>query len=209
MLQQNAVATHTLDLIRQLHKDPVLSDFSLAGGTALALWLGHRESVDIDLFSTTDFAISPLLQHLEKTYGFEMHYSDKNTLKGVISGIFVDLLTHDYPMVKDTVTEDEIRLCAPEDLAAMKVNVIGGDGTRIKDFIDIYFLLDIFSLQEILSFYTKKYGLRSELHAVKSLGYFDDLPRHPAWPVMLKEQDLTLERIQKKITHAIRNYLAL
>lgn len=208
MLQEKAIDPHTLELIRTLQKDPELTGFHLAGGTALALYLGHRQSVDIDLFTTKEFDSLRLLEHLEKEYGFSMHLRDKNTLKGIVSGVMTDLLTHSYPTVKSIHIAGGISMYSMEDIAAMKVNAVSGDGTRIKDFIDIYFLLDRFTLKEIISFYRQKYGSRNELHALKSLGYFDDLPETPDWPVMLKEKDLTLERIKEKLTRSILEYFA-
>jgi len=207
MLQKEAVERRTLELIRRLHQDKKLRAFCLAGGTALALYFGHRKSEDIDLFSLTDFETTALLEHLEQTYDFSVQFSAKNTLKGFINGIFVDLITHKYPLVAGENKKEGLCLYSEQDIAAMKVNAIAGDGTRVKDFIDIYFLLKKYSLAEIISFYTVKYGLRNEFHAVKSLGYFGDLDPSPDWPVMLKEKDLTLEIIQETIRSEVSNYL--
>ena len=207
MLQEDTIDRRTLELIRQLHNDKKLQDFCLAGGTALALYLGHRKSVDIDLFSLKDFGTAALLEHLEQTYNFSVQFSTENTLKGFINGIFVDLITHNYPLVAKNENEKGICLYSIQDIAAMKVNAIAGDGTRIKDFIDIYFLLKKYSLTGIISFFTKKYGLRNEFHAVKSLGYFDDLDAEPDWPVMLKEKNLTLKKIKSTLEKEIKNYL--
>jgi len=207
MLQKNAVATGTLALIRTLQKDPYFRDFHLAGGTALALMLGHRTSVDIDLFSVKGFSVPERLEHLEKAYGFRMTFQGKDTLKGLINGVFIDILAHEYPLIRKIRQDEGIRLYSMEDIAAMKINAVSLDGTRIKDFIDIYFLLEHFSLEEMLAFYRKKYGLRSDLHALKSLSYFEDLPEEPDWPVMLKEKDLSLEKIKTRLTTAVKNYL--
>lgn len=207
MLQEDAVEQQTLELIRQLQKDPELEGFCLAGGTALALWLGHRKSEDIDLFGRKPFDAPALLEHLEKTLGFAVQYMAKNTLKGIVNGIFVDIITHDYPLVSDCVRESGMALYSEKDIAAMKVNVITGDGTRIKDFIDIYFLLRKYTMQEIISFYKKKYGLRNEFHALKSLAYFDDLDPAAPWPEMLKEKNLTLQKIKDTIRGEINRYM--
>jgi len=207
MLQKETVGQGTLDLIRTLQQDPELSRFALAGGTALALYLGHRRSVDIDLFTGEGFDAVEMLEHLEKVYHFKLEYQSVNTLKGFISGIFVDMITHAYPLVEMTREWEGIRLYALEDIAAMKINAISGDGTRIKDFIDLYFLLDRFDLTRLLSFYRKKYGGRNDFHVVKSLGYFGDLPANPPWPVMLKEKNLTLDKIRERITSAVKDFI--
>jgi hypothetical protein len=84
------------------------------------------------------------------------------------------------------------------DIAAMKVNAITGNGTRVKDFIDIYFLLKEYSFGDIVSFYKKKYGNRNEFHAVKSLTYFNDI-RISDWPNMVLEKKLTLPGLKKEL----------
>lgn len=207
MLQKDAVESRTLALIRQFHKDKMLKGFALAGDTALALYLGHRKSEDIDLFTEDDFDAGMLLEYLEEKYRFSVQYTDVNTLKGFIDGVFVDMITHNYPLVAEKKVVEDIRIYSEQDIAAMKVNAIAGDGTRIKDFIDIYFLLKRYSLAEIISFYAQKYGSRNEFHAIKSLEYFDDLDPDPAWPVMLKEKNLSLEQIKSTISGAIANYI--
>ena len=88
----------------------------------------------------------------------------------------------------------------------MKVNAITGDGTRIKDFIDVYFLLQEFGFGELIEFYNEKYATRNDFHAVKSLTYFEDI-NPEEWPRMLKEEDLTLEKVKKKIEKERDNYL--
>ena len=209
MLQKSAVEASTLELIRRLQNDEKLAGFYLAGGTALALFLGHRRSVDIDLFTLEDFDTPYLLEHLEHLYGFSLQYITQNTLKGTISGIFVDLITHNYPLITDIISEEGISMYSEKDIAAMKVNAITGNGTRLKDFIDIYYLLEKFTAEELLSFYTAKYDLQNKFHAVKSLIYFGDLDPEPVWPVMLKEKKLSLEKIKKTIETEIKRYLEI
>ncbi len=103
MLRKEAVDTRTLELIQTLQKDKRLKGFCLAGGTTLALFLGHRKSIDIELFTQQDFNTQQLLEHLEHTYDFSMQYNAKNTLKGTISGIFVDLIAHKYPLITEKI----------------------------------------------------------------------------------------------------------
>lgn len=87
--------------------DPSLSDFFLVGGTALALQIGHRVSIDIDLFTIKDFDENGMLTTLEKQYNFNQTYQDKNTLKGEIDGIKVDLISHAYPSIKPLVVNED------------------------------------------------------------------------------------------------------
>lgn len=206
MLHQETVDKSTLELIRQIQSDQWFSNFDLAGGTSLALQIGHRKSIDIDLFTKDDFDSQRILEYLEKQYGFKLHYIYQNTLKGIIDNVMVDLIKHDYTLIKDRIINEGIRLLSKEDIAAMKVNAISGNGSRVKDFIDIYFLLKEFSFQDIIEFYSNKYGSRSKFHAVKSLGYFDDIIAED-WPAMILEQDLTVEKVTSTILEHQKDYL--
>jgi len=206
MLQINAVPADVLRLLKSLQQDQYFRGFLLAGGTALAFHLGHRESIDIDLFTSEDFDLQIKLEYLEKQYGFSLQLAEKNTLKGIIEGIFVDFITHKYPVVDKSIEEEGIRLFSQADIAAMKVNAIALDGSRIKDFIDIYFLLEHHGFSDIIGYYRRKYDQRNDLHAIKSLCYFEDIDREQDWPKMVKEKDLTLEKIKERIIRSRDQY---
>ncbi|HOO98137.1 MAG TPA: nucleotidyl transferase AbiEii/AbiGii toxin family protein [Bacteroidales bacterium] len=199
MLQKEAVSTELFSLIQKLQKDPSLGNFILAGGTALALHLGHRKSEDIDLFTKSEFDVQLLLEYLENNYGFRMNFQALSTLKGSINNVRIDFIAHKYPDVKVPSVIEAIRIASIEDIAAMKVNAISGDGTRVKDFIDIYFLLEKYSFGEILGFFSTKYNLRNNAHALKSLTWFEDADLN-YWPVMIREPELTFEQVKKKLT---------
>jgi len=156
-------------------QDENLHSFFLVGGTALALQIGHRISVDIDLFSQKPFDENALSVYLETQQGFQLSYLDKNTLKGQINNVQVDLITHAYPLVKDVVLDETIRLASMEDIAAMKLNAIIGNGTRLKDFIDIAFLSSSLSLQEMINAYEHKYQSRNPVMIMKALAYHNDI----------------------------------
>lgn len=93
MLQKETVNKATLELLKSLIDFPGLKDFFLVGGTALSLQIGHRISVDIDLFSLNSFDDESLLVQMEKEFGFVLDFRSANTLKGEINGIKVDLIT--------------------------------------------------------------------------------------------------------------------
>jgi hypothetical protein len=186
----------------------VLNDFVLVGGTALSLQVGHRISVDIDFFTRKEFDNNQLLEHLEQNYGFQEQYSHKNTLKGIVDGVFVDLLRHDYKFVAGHNLIDGVHMASKQDIAAMKVNAITGNGTRVKDFVDIYFLLKEFSFSEVIDFYKAKYNTRNDFHAIKSLTYFDDIIVEE-WPNMILEKDLTLKKLKRIIIEKRDHHLKL
>lgn len=175
MLQKETVSKATLELLKSLMDFPGLKDFFLVGGTALSLQIGHRISIDIDLFSLNSFDDESLLAQMEKEFGFILDFRSANTLKGEINGIKVDLITHSYPLVKPLLLFEGVRLCSLEDIAAMKLNAICGNGTRLKDFTDIAYLSSYLTLAQMLDAYAKKYATRNPAIVVKSLGYHQDI----------------------------------
>jgi len=198
MLFKETVEPTTLALIQLLQRDPLFEDFYLVGGTALSLQLGHRTSVDIDLFSRSPFNHEFFLEQLEKKYSFSLQYMNKNTLKGIVNGVFIDILTHDYVYISETIEIEGIKMLDKKDIAAMKINAISGNGTRAKDFIDIYFLLKEFQFGQLIEFYLKKYGFRNEFHAIKSLTFFNDMNTND-WPVLKKEPKLTVSKLKREL----------
>ncbi len=203
MLQKNTIETSTLELLKKLQADKTLKEFHLAGGTSLALQIGHRKSIDLDLFTQADFDTNSLLEHLEQSLNFRIDYTAKNTLKGSINNIKLDIISHKYALVKPILKLENTRLYSIEDIAAMKLSAIAGNGTRSKDFIDIYFILKNFTIEEILGFYKAKYKERNLMHVVKSLNYFEDINTQD-WPEMILEKNLSLQQIKENIkTHVL------
>src|SRR5690348_17064417 len=103
MLRKETIEPGTLELLRRLMQDDRLNDFVLVGGTALALQIGHRKSIDLDLFTQQSFDENELSGYLESSKHFRLDFMSKNTLKGEISEIKVDFITHAYPLVNQPV----------------------------------------------------------------------------------------------------------
>lgn len=195
------IAPETFNLTQQLQTLPELEDFHLVGGTSLALQLGHRNSIDIDLFSQKEFSVTFIIEKLKKQFQLEVSFEKNNTLLAYINKIKVDFITHDYPYVLPPITEEGITFLSKEDIAAMKLNAIYHSGKRLKDFIDIYFLLEHFSIKEMLDFFCIKYPLTNPLIPLKSLNYFDDIDENIDPPKLLKP--LPIKEIKKRIEDAI------
>lgn len=174
MLHTETVAPSTLELLNRLMSDQLFQDFRLVGGTSLSLQIGHRISIDLDLFSDTAFDEISLKIHLEKDYNLITEFLARETVKGEISGVQIDCIAHKYKWLSPATTIGNIRLASLEDIAAMKLNAITGNGTRIKDFIDIAYLSSIFSFNQMLDFYNLKYN-SSTLMPMKAITYFDDI----------------------------------
>lgn len=205
MLQKKAVDPATLELIKSLQQKDYLKEFALVGGTALALYLGHRKSVDIDLFSEQAFDTGKMLESVQQDYHMEVITTAKNTLKGTIDGVNVDILTHSYPLLQKYVLIDGIRLYDSKDILAMKLNAISVSGQRSKDFIDVYYVLKngMFTISDLIEFYKTKYTQKDSMHVVKSLSWFEDVDLAD-WPVLLKEQDLKWDTVTNYIRKEIK-----
>ncbi|TCD01494.1 nucleotidyl transferase AbiEii/AbiGii toxin family protein [Pedobacter psychroterrae] len=175
MLRKETVNDATLELLITLMNDQLLQDFFLVGGTALALQIGHRKSIDLDLFSQKTFDAEQLLAELESKYQFQLNYQARNTLKGNIEGVQVDLITHNYPLVSPLLNVEGVRMASASDIAAMKLNAISGNGTRLKDFIDIAYLSSSITLAEMIESFGEKYGSRNPVMLVKALDYHQDV----------------------------------
>ncbi len=195
MLYLSTVESTTLELLKRLQQLPVLSNTRLVGGTALALQLGHRKSIDLDFFGQINVNSQELREALQ-TLGMLTVLSDsKNIHIYVLNGVKIDIVNYTYPWIDDVVCKDGIRLASPKDIAAMKFTAIEGRGTK-KDFVDIYFLLKTYSLNNILDFYAQKYSDSSSFMAMKSLAYFEDAEEDPM-PYMFV--DVSWDEIKRSI----------
>ena len=179
MLSYETVEPRTLELLKSLMQEPAFNDMRLVGGTALALQYGHRQSIDLDFFGDLTCELENTQEILSKYGKVTVLKETKNIRIYVVDNTKVDFVHYScYPWLEDVIFEDGIRLASPVDIAAMKINAIEGRGTR-KDFVDVYFLLKHYSLQEILSFYKAKYPNYSDFRAMMSLTYFDDAEMQP------------------------------
>lgn len=203
MLHKNPklIAAKTFNLIQELQALPELNGFHLVGGTALTLQLGHRNSIDIDLFHKEGFPSNSLSEILEKYFTVRIDYSGTKTLLTHVNNIKVDFITHAYNYVKPAVTEEGITFLSKEDIAAMKLNAISNSGQRLKDFIDVYYLLQYFSVNDMLGFFEIKYPHVNPLIPLKALNYFDDIDESIDPPKLLRP--VTLKDIRHRINDAV------
>lgn len=195
MFHLSTIDTATLELLRSIMHCDEFVNLRLVGGTALALQLGHRKSIDLDLFGEINF------ENIDKIKAFN-HFrkvillkKSKNINIFSIDDVKVDFVNYSYPWLQNQLLLDEIRLASIEDIAAMKLAAITGRGSK-KDFIDIYFLLKKYELREILNFYKKKYFDGSEYLVLKSLTYFVDA-----------EDDIDVEMIKDASWVKIKAYI--
>jgi hypothetical protein len=187
-----------LALLKRIQDLPILAETRLVGGTALALQLGHRRSIDLDFFGS--WGESNLQSELEtcgtvvRTGGTQrMQYYEVNAVK-------VDFVTYPYAWLKEASIIDGIRLAHIEDIAAMKLEAIANRGSK-KDFVDVAVLLERLSLKQMLDLYRQKYPQGLKLLIMRSLVYFEDA-ESTDFPLMLKP--LTWNVVKERICDAVR-----
>lgn len=178
-----------------------LNPFYLAGGTALALQYKHRESVDFDFFSDKNFSNDEILEHLKITGETEIFSEEKNTLHTLVKGVQISFLGYKYKLMNPLEAEGNIKIADPLDIACMKLSAIVSRGTK-KDFVDLYYLLGHFSLEELFKAYHKKYNLTDHRYILlKSLVYFTDAEEDP---MPLVKEDISWQTIKEKIIAEVK-----
>lgn len=204
MLHTKTVKRETLELLKELAHDPELSGFNLAGGTALALYLSHRISIDLALFTPQPFDVRALEDYLIRQYDFHGDFLEKNTLKGSIQEVKIDCITHNYPYINAPfISSSGIRLYSMEDIAAMKLSAIADNGTRLKDFIDIACLSVKLPLQSMLDAYQTKYQNSNSLRALKGLNFWEDILFNE--PIQMIGGIYKWDKIEKRLYAMMKN----
>lgn len=182
-----------------------LSDYYLAGGTALALQIAHRRSVDFDFFTTLELDLPLLKKRLNKLGEYKLRAENEIILDGDFNDVRVSFFSLPDPLIGQEIKVGNLRIVSKADIAAMKLAALSMRGSR-KDFIDFYFLLKEFSLAEIVSLFEKKYGLNKEnvYCALKGLIYFEDAEKM-TMPGMIRR--VSWGEIKKEIAIAHKEYL--
>ncbi|MDP3987899.1 MAG: nucleotidyl transferase AbiEii/AbiGii toxin family protein [Candidatus Levybacteria bacterium] len=170
-----AILPDTIRAIELASKISVVKKSYLAGGTALALHLGHRISVDLDFFTPEVFDEKTLTAELKTLPEYKEAGTAWRTVWGSIGKTKFSLFYYKYPLIKKPVNFKSIQILQKEDLAAMKIHALEDRGTK-RDFFDLYFLAKEFSVEQMLKFYNQKYGtLKEHFYMIlRSLNYFQD-----------------------------------
>lgn len=164
--QKQTVSDTLWEMLEKLMGLECLADFRLVGGTAISLQIGHRISVDIDMFTDADYGTIDFLEilaQLKQTFAIVSHGAWTNDTIGnsCFLGneennlVKLDLFYVD-PYVYPILETENIRYADLEELVAMKLETIGGGG-RKKDFWDIHAFLDKYSLAEMFAFYSARH----------------------------------------------------
>ena len=201
MLHTKTVEPFTLELLKDLMSKDYLKHFFLVGGTALSLQIGHRVSVDLDLFTDKDYSTDELIPLLLKEYSVSPILQHPQTLICEINGVKVDFIRFRYKIIRPLFVEKGIRMLSVDDIAPMKLDAITGRG-RKKDFYDLYFLLKRYSIEQLFSLYLEKYPHQTTFHVARSMSYFVDAEAD-ADPIVF-QKNLTWQRVKDGIVKEIR-----
>jgi len=183
----------------------IAKPFYLAGGTALALELGHRISVDLDFFSQNYFSVASLVEQLSTHGHLTIEDKSNDTLNGSLDEVKISFFIYPYPLLFPTKEYNGVFLADERDIGAMKIQAISDRGSK-KDFVDLFVLLKKYSLQELLDFFNKKYKKYNYnmLHILKSLSYFydADVNIEPKYII-----PINWEEVKKFIKNVVEEYI--
>ena len=192
----SAVPRHVASLLSKLNSFPLPNNFYLAGGTAVTLYLGHRVSIDIDLFTKEHFLTGPIIEVIRKAHLVHIEdVSDRDSLVAEVEGVRLSLFYYPYPLLEPLYYDNvnKISLASLIDIAAMKIVAIVQRGTA-KDFVDLKAIMETTNmpLEQLVSLTLKKYGTQHDYtyHIKRALVFFDEAEKGLKDVVLLKEPSL-------------------
>lgn len=172
---ENVLNPKTRSLIKTLKANNFPKNSCLGGGTAIALQLGHRLSADLDFFTSSQFNENQWEEKLKKELGFKLIQKDWQTLTGSAKGVKLSLFGYKYKLLQKPLKFYNTLIASLPDLATMKLETIISRGAK-RDFLDIYFLAQKYSLEQLLNFHQKRHVNLSERRLLikKGLVFFDE-----------------------------------
>lgn len=206
MLYLQILNQNQLDLLKRL--DFLENDMYLAGGTALALQLGHRTSLDFDFYSKTEFNSEILISKFQDKFKDNMIVDRiaKGTIILTINTVSFSLFHYPYKLISNELNLEQTKMASIEDATAMKLIAIAMRGKR-RDFIDVYYLLKKYSLQDLMNFVKEKYPTFEELMILKGLIFFEDAEDDDmARGIKIFDQDFSWKKAKEFITNEVKKY---
>jgi len=177
----------------------------LGGGTALALHIGHRISIDLDFFTVKPFRVDSLISGIRKaSSSFNIIAEGEDFLTAGVDGIKVSVFKYDYPFTDKLTSYKGTKIAGLLDIAAMKTVAVSQRGTK-RDFVDLYFILQDIPFHKIAGHIIKHFGQEriNPVHIGKSLVYFTDADSNPE-PQYLKGKDVKWDKIKRFFKSHVR-----
>lgn len=181
MLHLTTIDTNTWLLLKEIFATEIIrNNFALAGGTSLALQIGHRKSIDLDIFCPRPFDVKELEIDLTTQNNFSFEYAGNNSrmLFGNINNIKCDFVHEPAKLLEPFVVVEGVNYFSVKDIAAMKMHTICGRGKK-KDFFDVYALLQLYSKEKLIEWFTQKYDEKQLFFFWRSILYFEDAESDP------------------------------
>jgi len=179
----------------------------LAGGTALALHLGHRISVDLDFFTDKEFNNEAIISDIRETrFPFHILSEGEGFLIAEVDGIKTSLFKYEYPFIEKPDVYKTVRIAGVIDIAAMKIIALSQRGTK-RDFVDLFFILQDLPFHKIAEHMVMRFG-RERINAVhigKSLVYFSDAESHPE-PEYMKGKEINWLDVKNFFKHHMKQF---
>lgn len=180
--------------------------FYLAWGTALALQLWHRQSIDFDFFINSHFDENELFEktlEIFKWLNIKKIFTEKDTLYIEVEWIKISFFSYKYYLVKKMVETPFFNLASIEDIWSMKLWAIQKRSTN-KDYVDIFYILQKINLKTLIAIFYEKfsYVISTQL-ILKSLVYFDDIVEEK---LILNDKKLTFNKVKKSLIELVRDY---
>ena len=165
---------------RRLASLEIVPDFYLADGTALALHLGHRRSVDLDFFSAVPFSEQALIATVQTLGDVSVFLVSPRTVYLHLTGTKVSFIGYDYPLLFPCGSFQALAVADVRDIACMKLSALASRGSR-RDFVDLYVVAQQYGLPQVLALFQRKFAQAnySIMHILKSLVYFADAEKEP------------------------------
>ena len=158
------------------------NEFYLAGGTGLALQIGHRDSVDFDFFSNNSFDPNTMIKRLSKLFDqklFNVTQVEKNTLSILLnSEIKISFMTYDYPLLNPLISTEYLNIASIPDIACMKLSTIM-QRSALKDYVDLFEIMKVYPLEQLILFAKKKYPMIDSTVIIKTISYLEDIIDEP------------------------------
>ncbi len=209
-IHTEVIPASSVPVLDSLVQSGLLSNFYLAGGTGLALMLGHRRSVDFDFFTDKNFSEESLLQGFSLMGNLSVRAKAPETLHLEVGGVKISFLGYKYPLLfplneLELSNGISVKVADIRDIGCMKISSISSRGSR-RDFIDLYAIAESYPLSELLRLFDQKYSRTpyNRMHILKSLVYFSDAENEPMPDMLLpmswnKVKEYFLDEVKKTL----------
>jgi hypothetical protein len=208
MIHRETVNSELVEIAQKLSSMSELNTFRLVGGTAVALQLGHRISVDIDFFSNEKLSKQNIVQSLAALFPGIQVFIGTNNIRTSINGVRLELYDQWHtPFKRDPITIEGIRMATLHDIAAFKLEAIT-ERREKKDYIDLYFIFNKLGEAAVLEDfrnYNPHISMKSILFA---LGEVSEASNNKSvMPEMLSKVDW--DEIKESMLSAAKTYLSI